>query len=77
VNQFIPSNDGLSFGVPPTTKVPAVLKPFEYCVFRVKDAQTGAVDLCDVLACGEVEGFKLCGIHGQVMLRGLEREGME
>ncbi len=52
---------------------PKVLRPLRFCEYRIKD-QTGAVDICDKLAVGELEGMSLCMHHGPLVQRGLDKE---
>ncbi len=68
------TNHDSSFGMAMAPKPPKVLRPLVYCGYRVKDAQTGAVDVCDVLACGVIEEMPLCTHHGPLIQRGLESE---
>ncbi len=72
----IPPPSGSPFAMRMPPQVPPVLKPLQYCEFRVKEQQENEVWLCDTFACAIIEGMAFCVGHGPLIVTALEGEGL-
>lgn len=55
--------------------LPEVLKPLQYCEFRIAESSNANASVCAIFACAEVLEMALCFQHAKLVISELANEG--